>query len=136
LGAALHQRGFGVAAADLGYTASHQIAVDVGPHGGGKAVARRLCENGIITNMNLLPGEPGRNARDPRGLRLGVQEMTRYGMGEDAMDRIATLMHDCIVGGKAVAEECRRLRADYPKLHYAFGQDAIEEGASPPAARV
>jgi len=136
LGEAMHKRGFEVAAADAGYTASHQIAVDVGSHGGGKAVSRRLCENGIITNMNLLPGEPGRNARDPRGLRLGVQEMTRYGMDEDAMARIAVLMHDCVVGGKAVAEECRRLRADYPKMHYAFGEDAIEEVASPPAVRV
>jgi glycine hydroxymethyltransferase len=136
LGAAMHRRGFQVAAADHGYTASHQIAVDVGPHGGGKTVSRRLCENGIITNMNLLPGEPGRNARDPRGLRLGVQEMTRYGMDEDAMDRIAALMHDCVVSGKAVADECRRLRADYPTMQYAFDVGEIEEHAAPPAAHV
>ena len=42
--------------------------------------------------MNLLPGEPAKNALDPRGIRLGVQEMTRYGMGPDEMDEIAEFM--------------------------------------------
>jgi hypothetical protein len=52
------------------------------------------------------------------------------------MDRIAGLMHDCVVSGKAVADECRRLRADYPTMQYAFDEGAIEEPAVPPAARV
>ncbi|MHC4548782.1 MAG: serine hydroxymethyltransferase [Planctomycetota bacterium] len=134
LAASLHRRGFDVAAADLGYTASHQIAVDVGDHGGGRAVSRRLCDHGIITNMNLLPGEPGRNARNPRGIRLGVQEMTRFGMGEEEMDRIAGLIHACLVQGDPVAEECRRLRAEYPEVQYAFRRDQLEGQAVAPTA--
>ncbi|MGH7163389.1 MAG: serine hydroxymethyltransferase [Planctomycetota bacterium] len=127
----LHRRGFNVAAAALGYTSSHQVAVDVGDLGGGQSVARRLCENGVICNMNLLPGEPRKNARNPRGLRFGVQEMTRFGMGVDAMDRIAQIVHDCLVGGKAVSGECRRLREEHPEIRYAFSLDDLARAEAP-----
>lgn len=119
-GRALHDRGFAVAAADLGYTQSHQVAVDMGEHGGGRAVSALLAENGIICNMNLLPGEPGKNARNPSGIRLGVQEMTRYGMGADEMERIAELIRACVVERKAVADECRALREAHPAIRYGF----------------
>lgn len=118
--AALDRRGLNVAAREIGYTESHQVAVDVGNLGGGAPVARRLADNGIICNMNLLPGEPRKNARAPRGLRLGVQEMTRYGMGAAEMDRIAELIHECVVGGKAITEECRQLRARFPGVRYGY----------------
>jgi glycine hydroxymethyltransferase len=71
--------------------------------------------------MNLLPGEPNRNARDPRGIRLGVQEMTRFGMGPAEMERIGGLMHDCIVAGRDVAHEAKRLRDEFPEIRYGFG---------------
>jgi len=119
-GAALHAKGFVVAAAELDYTESHQVAVDVAAHGGGKDVARKLCEAGIVCNMNLLPGEPGKNARNPSGLRLGVQEMTRFGMGPGEMTRIAELIHECVVGGKDVAPECARLRESYSSIQFGY----------------
>lgn len=131
LAEALARRDFAVAAADLGFTESHQVAVDVGDHGGGRDVSRRLCENGVICNMNLLPGEPGKNARNPRGIRLGVQEMTRYGMGAEAMDRIAGLIHECLVEQKPIADECRRLRGDFPTIRYGFGLDQVESDDHP-----
>ena len=117
---ALDERGFAVAARALGYTESHQVAVDVGDLGGGREVSSRLCANGIITNMNLLPGEPQKNARNPRGIRLGVQEMTRFGMGEDEMGRIAGLMHRCLVEGHSVADDCARLRDEFAEIRYGF----------------
>ena len=118
--AALDSRGFHVAAKELGYTRSHQVAVDVGELGGGRDVSRRLCDEGIVTNMNLLPGEPRKNARNPRGIRLGVQEMTRFGMGEAEMDRIAELMHRFLVGGESIADGCRALREEFREIRYGF----------------
>jgi len=132
LAAALDRRGFAVAAKDLGYTESHQVAVDVGDHGGGRDAAARLAAGGIICNMNLLPGEPGRNARNPRGIRLGVQEMTRFGMGPAEMERVADLIHECLPGGRDVGSECRRLRAGFPEIRFGFGVDAL--AAAPSAA--
>ena len=38
----------------------------------------------------MLPGD--KDAKNPTGLRIGVQEMTRYGMKEDEMGELATLM--------------------------------------------
>jgi len=125
LGQSLHQRGVAAAAADLGFTESHQVAVDVGDHGGGKAVSRRLSDQDIICNMNLLPGEPAKNALDPRGIRLGVQEMTRYGMGPDEMDAMADLMHAAITRSRDVRAEVKALRDRFPDVRYGFGVEDL-----------
>ena len=127
LATALDALGFEVAAKSIGYTNSHQVAFSAAAHGGGRDASRRLCDNGVITNMNLLPGEPRKNARNPSGIRLGVQEMTRFGMDEAAMERIAGLIHACLVDGKAIGEQCRDLRGEFPEIRYGFGLDGIEE---------
>ena len=43
--------------------------------GAGAAAAQLLEDAGIVTNMNMLPGDT--KAMTPSGLRLGVQELTR-----------------------------------------------------------
>ena len=121
LAASLHKRGFAVDAADLGFTASHQVAVDVTAHGGGRDAARRLAAGGIICNMNVLPGREGQTPLRPCGIRIGVQEMTRFGMGEGEMGRIADLFHACLVRGQGVEEECRRLRAEHREIRFGYG---------------
>ncbi|MFV1958309.1 MAG: serine hydroxymethyltransferase [Planctomycetota bacterium] len=125
LAAALHAEGLAVAAADLGFTQSHQVAVDVAEHGGGKAVSRCLSQQDIICNMNMLPGEPAKNATDPRGIRLGVQEMTRYGMGCEEMEEIAQLMHAAMVGTRDVRPDVQALRGRFPSVRYGFDLDAL-----------
>lgn len=120
LAASLHKRGFAVDAAELGYTASHQVAVDVTAHGGGRDAARRLAASGIICNMNVLPGREGQTPLRPCGIRIGVQEMTRFGMGEGEMGRIADLIHACLVRGQGVEEECHRLRAGHREIRFGY----------------
>jgi glycine hydroxymethyltransferase len=120
LAQALAGRGVAVAFGDRGYTESHQVAVDVGAHGGGREVAARLAAEDVICNMNLLPGEPGKNATNPRGIRLGVQEMTRYGMGAPEMDEIARLMSEVILHRHAVAADVHRLRDRFPTVQFGF----------------
>lgn len=120
LAQALHRKGFAVAAADLGFTRSHQVAVDVHAHGGGKLVSRRLSDMDVICNMNMLPGEPAKNAVDPRGIRLGVQEMTRNGMGPQEMEAIAGLFHAALAQGKDVRSEVRGLRERFAGVQYGY----------------
>ena len=55
--------------------------------GAGAKAAKRLEEAGIITNMNMLPGDA--LALSPSGLRLGVQELTRVGFTPDDMQEVA-----------------------------------------------
>jgi glycine hydroxymethyltransferase len=115
LGHALEAEGIPVEARDFGYTKSHQIAVNVANHGGGVPVAQRLEASDIIVNYNLLPHDS--DARNPSGLRIGVQEMTRYGMREAEMQRLAELMAACIKGA-GVQAEVNALRAEFPELQY------------------
>lgn len=120
LAASLHKRGMGVAGADHGYTETHQVAVDVSAYGGGKDVSARLCDHDIVCNMNMLPGEPAKAVMNPKGIRIGVQEMTRFGMGADEMDVVADLLHACAAKSRDVREEVHALRARFPDVAYGF----------------
>ena len=73
--------------------------------------------------MNLLPGEPGKNATNPRGIRLGVQEMTRYGMGAPEMDEIARLLAEVILHRHSVAVDAHRLRDRFPTVQFGFDSE-------------
>jgi glycine hydroxymethyltransferase len=114
--------GFDVLGEEFDFTESHQIAVNVREFGGGKMVANLLKENDIILNMNILPHEPLRNVTNPDGVRIGVQEMTRFGMKEEEMERIAVLIKECIRDGKEVREEVNRFRMAYTTVKYSFDE--------------
>lgn len=122
LGQALHERGFDVLAANLGFTASHTIAVRVSQEGGGEEVSRKLTAGGIITNKNLLPGDT--SPKHPQGVRLGTPEVTRVGMREREMVRIAELFDGLLHKGRdpaAIAEEAAQLKSGFTTLQYCFG---------------
>src|SRR2546430_6229799 len=114
-GRCLDELGTPVEAREFGYTKSHMIAVNVSQWGGGVEVAKRLEANDIIVNYNMVPGDA--DPRNPSGLRIGVQEMTRFGMGERAMGELAQLMHDAI-RNKNVKEQVHTLRGRYLEMHY------------------
>jgi glycine hydroxymethyltransferase len=120
LGKKMYEMGFKVQAPDFGFTESHQLAVDVTEFGGGDEVARHLKDHNIILNMNLLPFEPLGNVGNPAGIRLGVQEMTRFGMKEPEMEIIASLLKKCLIEGKDIADEVEDFRSNYQKVCYSF----------------
>ncbi|MEM0271447.1 MAG: serine hydroxymethyltransferase [Thermoprotei archaeon] len=123
LAKALDELGFKVLGREKGYTESHQVAFDASTIGGGSYVASKLAEANIIVNKNLLPGENSKNSKNPSGIRIGVQEITRFGMKEEEMERIAHMMADVILNKtepSRVAEDVYRLRADFPIIVYTF----------------
>lgn len=120
LGGYLYELGLKVQAADLGFTESHQLAIDVAEFGGGDEVARHLKDNQVILNMNLLPFEPLDQVTNPAGIRLGVQEMTRFGMKEPEMEIIARLFKKCLMDGKYVGDEVIELRNNFQEIQYSF----------------
>ncbi|MCI4317941.1 MAG: serine hydroxymethyltransferase [Thermoplasmata archaeon] len=122
LGQAMHERGFDVLAPNLGFTRSHTIAVRVQREGGGEAVAKRLADSGIITNKNLLPGDT--SPKHPQGIRLGTPEVTRLGMKEKEMVRIADLFDALLhreVAPERVGEDAAALKSGFTSLQYCFG---------------
>nr|QLH64753.1 serine hydroxymethyltransferase [Metallosphaera sedula] len=126
LAEALASMGFKVVGEHLGYTKSHQVAVDVKNLGGGAYVARTLESANIIVNKNLLPHDPPEAVNDPSGIRIGVQEMTRLGMKEGEMEEIAGLMKEILVDKKDINEMKRKviqMRSRFLEVKYALNYD-------------
>jgi len=115
---ALHDAGLDVAGDPaVDFTETHQVVVHVG-YGRGPELARRLEENNIICNYQAAPDEEGFTASG--ALRLGVAEMTRWGMGPDDFAALAGLMRDVVVENANVADAVARLREPFCELKYCF----------------
>jgi len=115
---ALHDAGLDVAG-DPGveFTETHQVIVRVG-YGRGPEVAGRLEDSGIIVNYQAAPDEEGFTAAG--ALRLGVAEMTRFGMGPAEFAEVASLMAAVVLDGRGVADAVRKLRAPFTEMGYCF----------------
>jgi len=123
LAAALHTRGFNVLGAHKGYTRTHQVAMHVAEHGGGYAVAERLAQANIIVNKNLMPDDTAENWDQPSGIRLGTTEVTRLGMKEPEMERIADFIYRVLVAGEPpqqVAKDVASFREGFQSVGYCF----------------
>ena len=123
LGAALAAEGFDVLAESRGYTASHQVLTRHGEldSGAGAKAADLLEQAGIITNMNMLPGDT--KAMTPSGLRLGVQELTRVGMGTDEMTDVARFYARVLLHGEEphlVKKDVSQFKSEYQVIRYCF----------------
>jgi glycine hydroxymethyltransferase len=116
LGRAFSENHIHVEAEEFGFTKSHQIALKVSKYGPAKEIARQLSENNIIVNYNLLPGD--QDPKNPTGLRIGVQELTRFGMKETEMGEVAALI-SAVLKGKKVKDEVIQLRSRFQEIHYA-----------------
>ena len=124
--AALAAEGFDVLAEERGYTASHQVLTRHGEldSGAGATAAALLEEAGIITNMNMLPGDT--KALSPSGLRLGVQELTRVGFGADEMQDVASFYSRVLLNGEDPAQvkaDVHALKAEYQTIRYCFNDE-------------
>ncbi len=123
LAESLYNLGYDVLCPDLGFTKSHQVVVDVSKFGGGDKIARMLEDVGIILNKNLLPWDDVKNADNPSGIRIGVQEVTRLGMKEEEMDTIAELI-DMTIKEKKSKDEIRKMvrefKSNYTTVKYTF----------------
>ena len=106
----------------IGFTETHQVIVKVG-YGRGARIARRLEDNNIICNYQAAPEEEGFTASG--ALRLGVAEMTRFGMAEADFQEVAQLMADVILHRKKVKDDVVRLRERFVKMHYCFDDAQI-----------
>ena len=123
LATALAAEGFDVLAEDRGYTASHQVLTRHGEidSGAGRKAAELLEKSGIITNMNMLPGDT--KAMQPSGLRLGVPELTRVGMGTDEMKDVAVFFSRALLKNEDVSKiksDVKSFKSNYQTVKYCF----------------
>ena len=123
LAAALAAEGFDVLAEDRGYTASHQVLTRHGDidSGAGRKAAEILENSGIITNMNMLPGDT--KAMQPSGLRLGVPELTRVGMGTDEMTDVAQFFARALIKNQDSSKirlDVKSFKSNFQTVKYCF----------------
>ncbi len=123
---ALAAEGFDVLAESRGYTASHQVLTRHGEidSGAGASAAALLEKAGIITNMNMLPGDT--KAMTPSGLRLGVQELTRVGMGPREMEEVASFYSRVLLkqeDAATVKHDVSHLKSEFQHVQYCFDSE-------------
>ncbi|MBM3284547.1 MAG: hypothetical protein FJY81_01605, partial [Candidatus Aminicenantes bacterium] len=99
-----------------GFTETHQVLVRVRSFGPAQEVARRLEDNNIIANYQALPDDE--TFLDASGIRLGVQEMTRFGMEEKDFDVLAGWIAEVVVHGRKVKEEVRKFRQNFLEMKF------------------
>ncbi len=118
----LYNKNFKVFGEKLGFTKSHQILLEVGPKKG-KEASKKLEESGIITNMNTIPGD--KDPFNPSGLRLGTPELTRIGMKENDMYKIAEFFEKILIKKESpskIRKNIKDFRNNYQEIQYCFNK--------------
>ena len=113
-----------------GFTETHQVVIRISKHGTGMDLAQRLEENNIITNYQALPDD--KSFLDASGIRMGVQEMTRFGMKENDFGELADYVADVIIRNTNVKEKIKTFRKKFLEMQYCL---PIKE-ATPFAAKI
>jgi glycine hydroxymethyltransferase len=104
----LDKFGFKVLAKDQGYTQSHQVIIR---------------ENDVEEKLDLL--ERSNIIASPcyYGIRFGTQEMTRFGMKEKEMEKIAEFIERVLIrkeNPESIRKEVVEFRSKFQKLGYCF----------------
>ena len=130
LAQALADAGVDVHRAGDGHTRSHAFALRAGERGG-DATTRHLRRANLLTCAIGLPD--GTDA----GVRIGTNEMVRWGMGVRDVDELAELI---MLGlndePEAVAARVSDFRRRFDSLHYVIGDQRPTGRAHEPASKV
>ena len=104
----------------VGYTETHQVILRVG-YTRGIEIAERLERNNIIVNFQGLPDDEAFTSSS--GLRLGVQEMTRFGMKERDFEELSVLIADVILNDKDVSRQATSFRQKFIEMQYCLPEE-------------
>jgi glycine hydroxymethyltransferase len=108
LAKALYDYGFPVICQKFGFTQSHQVIVNYGNYSKGRAVAEKLQRANMIADCVV---------------RIGTCEVTRRGMKEREMLRIAELIKRTIIDKEkpeGIKKEVSNLSAKFQNVEYCF----------------
>jgi len=108
----------------IDFTETHQVVVNVG-YGSGPEIAHKLEENNIICNYQATADEEGFTAAG--ALRMGVAEMTRFGMQAEDFRTLAGFMAEVIKKEQNIKQEIIRLRQKFQKLQFCFEGEEYDD---------
>jgi glycine/serine hydroxymethyltransferase len=126
---ALKKRGIDVEGDEKdGYTQTHQVLIRIDKYGNGMDIAQKLEENNILTNYQALPDDV--TFLEPSGIRMGVQEMTRFGMTEEDFGVLAGFVSAVVLESRDVKEEVRDFRQNFLEMKYCLpAEESIQAAA-------
>ena len=108
----------------IDFTETHQVIIEVG-YAKGPELADRLERNNIVCNFQATPDQEGFTASG--GLRMGVAEMTRFGMRTDDFSALAVLISEVVNRDTDVTEQVKALRGKFLDIQYCFeDSEALE----------
>ncbi len=120
---ALHDEGLAVEGDPaLDYTETHQVLLRAG-RAKGEFVSSLFEQNNVITNPQAFADDLSFAASS--GVRMGSQEMTRYGMKEDDFRALAALLAEMIREGDERRQgywksRVKEFRSDFTTMRYCF----------------
>jgi len=104
----------------IGYTETHQVVLRV-DYARGIEVAERLEQNNIVVNYQGLPDDEAFTSSS--GLRMGVQEMTRFGMKGKDFEELAEYIALVILDEKDVAKKISSFRKKFTRMQYCLPEE-------------
>jgi len=120
LGKALKERGVPCVGQDLDFTESHTILPVVDAFGEGQEMADRLEACHMIVGATDIPEEVGNH-----GLRVGVQEVTRYGMVEADAGELAACLVDGLAGKTGARERAIALADRFRQVKFTVDESSL-----------
>lgn len=117
----LSELGLKVLGEKLGFTESHQVALNLSEYGGGIKAEKQLESYNILCNRQSIPKSRAAKG-SPEGIRLGTAELTRFGMKNSEMKEIAELIYSALKGKEKarVLERVKELRKDARSVKFTF----------------
>lgn len=108
----LQTLGHNVQGESRGFTATHQVVVDVADFGGGAAVMRRLEAQDVQVGACRTLSQP--EGMEPAGIRIGTQEIVRLGAVMEHAQRVAMLI-DAVIRQTSVTavESAQEIRDSF-----------------------
>ncbi|MBM3549109.1 MAG: aminotransferase class I/II-fold pyridoxal phosphate-dependent enzyme [Alphaproteobacteria bacterium] len=102
-----------------GHTESHHLALHAATFGGGQTASKHLAKaNLLLCGIGLPIAEV---AGDLNGIRIGTQEITRWGMRPEDMRQVARLLARVLKGNEApdqVRPDVIQFRCDFQTLRF------------------
>jgi aminomethyltransferase len=108
----------------ISYTETHQVILNVG-YSKAPKIAAQLEANNIIVNYQAAPAEEGFTAAG--SLRMGVSEMTRFGMVSEDFLELAQYIHDVIIGSKTIKDQVNQFRKRFLEMKYCFSDSQFTD---------
>ncbi len=104
----------------ISYTETHQVILEVG-FSKGIEIASTLEMNNILTNYQATSEEEGFTASG--AIRMGVAEMTRFGMGEKDFEELSEYIAGIILKGKNLKKQITDFRKRFLDMKFCFDED-------------